>query len=144
MKALTLEEFAQDMRRGGDIRQADMADEILALIDIEEDCAEPYSDLCADIAHYAKEFSNPDDAAKALEWIGDRSDLLKEIEDALTENGREPEGTDNAADTVKHLLKDMREIEEILEGEGRDGAGDIAEALRHTLANWPPKLEYDL
>ena len=140
MKPLTLEEFAQDMRRGGDIRQADMADEILALIDIETEVAEPYSTLCCDIEHYAKEFSNPTDAVRALEWLGDRSNLLGEIEKQL----EEAKCTGDADDAVKTAFGELEEIADILKAEGWDGEGDIVEALRHTLASWPPKLEYDL
>lgn len=140
MKPLTLQEFAEDMRRGGDIRQADMADEILALIDIEAEVAEPYSTLCCDIEHYAKDYSNPDDAVKALEWIGDRSNLLAEIEKQFEEADRKGD----VDDAVKAALGELGEIRDILEAEGWDGEGDIVEALRHTLANWPPKLEYDL
>jgi hypothetical protein len=82
-----LKEFAEDMRRKGDIRDTDFADEILALLDIEADVAEPYSDLCFDIENYAKDFSNRDDAPKALEWLGDRSNMLAEIEKHLAEAG---------------------------------------------------------
>lgn len=101
MKPLNLQEFAEDMRRKGDIRQADMADEILALLDIEKEVAEPYSTLRDDIEHYAKDYSNPDDAAKALEWIGDRSNLLAEIEELLKASGR----IGDVDDEIKKLIE---------------------------------------
>jgi hypothetical protein len=102
-----LKEFAEELRRKGSGREVDFADEILDLLDIEEEVAEPYSTLCGDIEHYAKDFSNPDDAAKALEWIGDRSNLLKEIEDQLKEVGRDKGANGlpiDADDAVKDLI----------------------------------------
>lgn len=69
MKALTLEEFAQDLRRSGDIRTADIADNILALLDLEEEVAEPYSEICANLEHYAPHTVN--DARRAVEWLGE-------------------------------------------------------------------------
>jgi hypothetical protein len=101
MRPLNLKEFAEDMRRKGDIRDTDLADEILALIDIEEEVAEPYSTLCHDIEHYAKDYSNPDDAEKALEWVGDRSNLLAEIEELLKASGR----TGDVDDEIKRLIE---------------------------------------
>lgn len=146
MKPHTLEEFAQDLRIKGDYREADFADEILALIDIEEEIAEPYGNLCSDIEHYAKEFSNPDDAAKALEWIGDRSDLLKEIEDALKDDGHEPEGTADTADAVRELLGTMTQAEALLERAGWPGTDfiDALEKLIERAEKAPPAMEYDL
>jgi hypothetical protein len=101
MKPLNLQEFAEELRRKGDWREADFADEILALLDIEEEVAEPYSTLCHDIEHYAKDYSNPDDAEKALEWVGDRSNLLGEIEELLKASGR----TGDVDDEIKKLIE---------------------------------------
>lgn len=101
MRPLNLKEFAEELRRKGDYREVDFADEILALIDIEEEVAEPYSTLCHDIEHYAEKFSNPDDAEKALEWVGDRSNLLAEIEELLKTSGR----TGDVDDEIKKLIE---------------------------------------
>lgn len=87
MTPLTLREFADNLRMSGDWREAEFADEILTLIDIEEEVSEPYGTLCDDLEHYAPEHrGNP---AKALEWVGDRSNLLAEIEEQLKEAGRD-------------------------------------------------------
>jgi len=149
MRALSLEEFAQDMRRKGDIRQADMADEILALLDLEEEVAEPYSNLCADLEHYAPA-ELAEKPEKACEWLGDRSNLLKEIEEHLKEAGREPQGTNDTADAVKELLGLLSEADAILEAAGWPGDGDFIEALQglaERAARAPEEIEvmtYDL
>lgn len=142
MRPLNLQEFAEDMRRKGDIRDADLADEILALIDIEQDVAEPYSTLCCDIEHYAKDFSNPDDAAKALEWIGDRSNLLKEIEEELDKDGR----TGDTDDQVKALLETLAKIRDIIGVPDTATDEDIENAIQALVDRAPaaPAMEYDL
>lgn len=98
MRPFNLREFAEDMRRKGDIRDADLADEILALIDIEDEVAEPYSTLCDDIEHYCPNNETPQ---RALEWIGDRSNLLAEIEEFLKASGR----TGDVDDEIKKLIE---------------------------------------
>ncbi|MFL6707972.1 MAG: hypothetical protein ACJ8HI_07175 [Massilia sp.] len=141
MKPLNLKEFAEDMRRKGDIRNTDLADEILALIDIEEAVAEPYSTLCFDIEHYAKDFSNPDDAAKALEWIGDRSNLLKEIEEELDKDGR----TGDTDDQIKALLETFAKIRDIIGVPDTATDEDIENAIQALVDAAPAKeLTYDL
>lgn len=147
MKPLTLEEFAQDMRRKGDIRDTDLADEILALIDLEADVAEPYSTLCGTIEDYAKdgEFSNPDDAGRALEFLGDRSNLLREIEKLL----EEADHKGDVDDTIKELLGTMKEAEAILEAAGWPGTDflDALQGLVDRAARAPEEAEivtYDL
>jgi hypothetical protein len=148
MRPLNLEEFAQEMRRGGDIRQADMADEILALIDIEEEVAEPYSNLCDDLNNVAPD-GLTDKPEKQMEWVIDRSNLLEEIEDELREKGKAPEGTADTADAVKELLGTMAEAEAILEAAGWPGT-DFIEALQglaERAARAPEEIEvmtYDL
>ena len=84
--------------------------------------------------------ANPGKPDKQLEWLGDRSALLSELQDELAKSDR----TGDVDDVVKKMIADLENVAEILEGEGWDRSGDIAEALRHTLANWPPKMEYDL
>jgi hypothetical protein len=102
MRPLDLKEFAEDMRRKGDIRDADLADEILALLDIEADVAEPYSELCLDISFLVpKELE--DKPAKSVEWLGDRSNMLKEIEKHLAEAGHEGD----ADDAVKAVIGEL-------------------------------------
>lgn len=135
MQPLTLKEFAQQLRMDG----CEFADEIFDLIDLEEEIAEPYGNLCYDIEQYAKDFSNPDDASKALEWLGDRSNLLAEIEKALDEDGR----TGDTDDQVKAMLETLSNIHDII------GAADTAtdedlETLIQALAERPAPTEYDL
>jgi hypothetical protein len=138
MRSQSLEEFAEDMRRKGDIRDADLADEILALLDIEAEVAEPYSDLLADLEIYAPEGLR-DKPEKAMEWLGDRSNLLAEIEKEL-EEAKRPGDVDDA---VKDLLKTMADAEAILEAAGWPGDGDFIEGIQ-ALANRPEPMEYDL
>lgn len=114
MTVLTLQEFAEDMRRKGDIRNTDLADEILDLIALETDVAEPYANLCCDLEHYAKDYSNPDDALKAVEWLGDRSNLLAEIERLLEKAGH----TGDVDDVVKKLCEDLEEARAVLSENG--------------------------
>lgn len=142
MRPQSLQEFAEDMRRRGDIRDADLADEILMLVDLEEEVAEPYSTLRYDIEQYAKDggFSNPDDALKAVEWLGDRSNMLTDIEQIL-EDAKRPGNVD---DVVRELLATLKAAEAILEEQGWPGDGDFIEGI-HALADRPePPLEYDL
>jgi hypothetical protein len=124
MRPLNLQEFAEDMRRKGDIRDADMADEILALLDIEAEVAEPYSDLCADLENCAPK-GLAEQPAKALEWVIDRSNLLLEIEGHLKEAKRDGDPDD----AVKELLGTMADAEAILEAAGWPGM-DFLEALQ--------------
>lgn len=142
MRPLNLKEFAEDMRRKGDIRDADLADEILALVDLEEEVAEPYSTLCYDVEQYAKDggYSNPDDALKSVEWLGDRSNLLRDIEKEL-EDAKRPGDVD---DVIRELLATLKAAEAILEEQGWPGDGDFIEGI-HALADRPESpLEYDL
>lgn len=141
MKPLNLEEFAEELRRKGDWREADFADDILALVDIEAEVAEPYGELRSEIEHYAKDggFSNPDDALKAAEWLGDRSNLLQEIEEELTKAGHKGD----ADDVVKAMIGTLADAEAILEAAGWPGDGDFIAALQ-ALAERPAPMEYDL
>jgi hypothetical protein len=144
MRPLTLQEFAEDMRRKGDIRDTDLADEILDLLVLEEEVAEPYSNLCADLEIYA-----PVDMAerpeRAMEWLGDRSNLLADIEKELKEANR----NGDVDDVVKELLGTMEQAEAILEAAGWPG-GDFLEALQglaERAARAPEEVEiipYDL
>lgn len=113
MKALTLQEFAEDMRRKGDIRNADLADEILGLIDIEADVAEPYSKICDYLSCYVPQ-TLQDEHVKAVEWLGDRSNLLTEIEEQLEKAGH----AGDVDDVIKKLCEDLVEAREVLAENG--------------------------
>lgn len=124
MKPLDLREFAEDMRRRGDIRDADLADEILALIDIEEEVAEPYSTLCLDISFLVPK-ALEDNPAKSVDWLGDRSNLLTDIEQQLADAKR-PGDVDHV---IKEMIGTLADAEKILEAAGWPGM-DFLEALQ--------------
>lgn len=144
MRPLNAREFAEQLRLEGN----EFADEILDLIDIEEEVAEPYSELCGDIEHYApdKLKNTHNEHARTVEWLGDRSALLTEIEDQLRDDGREPEGTQDAGDIVKELIDEFGNFETIMREHGGWTEGDLQDALFALIerADKAPKLEYDL
>lgn len=125
MKPYTLEEFAQELRLKGDHREVDFADEILALLNLEEEVAEPYSNLCDDLNIIAPK-ALTDRPEKQMEWVIDRSNLLTEIEDQLKEAKREGDPDD----AVKELLDTLSDAENILEAAGWPGSGDFVDALQ--------------
>jgi hypothetical protein len=124
MRSQSLEEFAEDMRRKGDIRDADLADDILALIDIETEVAEPYSDLCDELNWDVPE-GLKDKPEKALEYLRDRSNMLADIEKLIAESDALPKTGPNGL-PIKRDTDDA--IRELLEA----------------LAERPEPLEYDL
>lgn len=139
MRPLNLQEFAEELRRKGDPREAEFATEILDLLQVEEECAEPFSDLCYDIAHYAKGYDHAEIAPKALEWIGDRSNLLKQIEEELDKDGR----SGDVDDQVKQLIETVASIRNILSlEEGTDE--DLEIAIQGLMDREPKTVEYDL
>jgi hypothetical protein len=143
VRPLNLKEFAEDMRRKGDIRDADLADEILALVDIEEEVAEPYSNLCDDLAHYAPE-GLKENPAKAVEWLGDRSHELDEIRELFSEEELSetsiPEAMRERIDALANFETIMREHGGWTEGDLQDGLFALIERAGK-LSN---DLEYDL
>lgn len=130
MEPLTLEEFANNLRTYGTWSEVEFATEILDLIHLEEDVAEPYSDLCADIEHSAPT-DLKDNHVKALERLNDRSHLLDEIEKHFSEAGYDDKV--DTADNVKIILGTLSDAEDILETAGWPGDGDFIESL-HELA----------
>lgn len=124
MTPYNLKEFAEQLRLEGN----DFGNEILDLLDLEEEVAEPYGTLCDDLRHYA-----PDDLKekpeKALEWLGDRSHLLAEIEEQLREAGHDGD----VDDVIKEIIGTLDQAEDILEAAGGPGDGDFIESL-HGLA----------
>jgi hypothetical protein len=103
MRPLNLQEFAEDLRVSApDFRTADFADEILELVELEKEVAEPYSELCVDLDNYAPK-ALEGKPAKAVEWLGDRSNLLEEIEKLLEDAGRKGD----VDDVVKAMLEEL-------------------------------------
>lgn len=138
MRPLNLKEFAEGLRRKGDIRDADLADEILALLDLEEEVAEPYSNLLVDLENAVPKDLR-DKPEKAMEWLGDRSNLLAEIEKALEEAGHKGD----ADDVIKGLIGTLADAEKILEDHGWPGT-DFLNALENLAENALTIPEYDL
>lgn len=143
MKPYTLEEFAEELRRKGDYREFEFADEILALIDIEEEVAEPYSTLCDDLNHYGPE-GLKDKPEKQCEWLGDRSHELDEIRELFSEEELSEHGI---ADAVKERLETIENFETAMREHGGWTEGDLQDALFALIeraGKLGNDLEYDL
>ncbi len=140
MRPHTLEEFAQNLRITGDYREVEFADEILMLLDIEEEVAEPYSDLCDDVTYHApKELKkNP---AKAAEWLNDRSAELDEITDLFPEAVLD--GKD-IPDQIKDMIDARDNFETIMRKHGGWTEGDLQDALFALIERAAKPPEYDL
>lgn len=138
MRPHTLKEFAENLRITGDWREVEFADEILELITLEEDVAEPYSDLCSDLEHTAPD-DLKDKPAKALERLNDRSHLLGEIETLLKDAGRDGD----VDDVVKEMIGTLGDAEDILEAAGWPGGSDFIDGIQ-ALADRPAPMEFDL
>lgn len=141
MRPHTLEEFAQELRIKGDWREAEFGMEILDLLALEEEVAEPYSDLCADLEYYAPDGlkGKPE---KVVEWLAGRAALLDEIENELKERGREPEGTADTADAVREALGTLDYIADTLDVNDA-WEGDMENSIKR-LCERPKPMEYDL
>lgn len=137
MRPLNLKEFAQQLRLEGN----EFADEILVLTTLEDDVAEPYLTLCGDLEHYAKG-SGKKKHTQMLEWLGDRSNLLGDIEDDLERAGYDGD----ADDSIKGMIGTVEEIEDIMREHGGWVEGDLQDALFALIerADQAPKREYDL
>lgn len=148
MQPHTLKEFAQQLRLTGNYREVEFADEILTLIDLEIDVAEPYWELVGDIEHSAPA-DLKDKPGKALERLNDRSATLDEIETALRDAGKDELAKDTD-DVVKALLGILSDAEDILETAGWPGDVDFITSLNELAeraARAPEEMEvttYDL
>lgn len=100
MKIHSLTEFAHNLYNTGTPRDMEFAKEILILIDFEQNSR--HDEICEDLEKYAKGQGDP---LRQVEWLGDRSNMLAEIEEALTEAKILPDGTDDAADAVKKIIE---------------------------------------
>jgi predicted CopG family antitoxin len=125
MKPHTLEEFAQELRLKGDYREADFADEILALLDIEEEVAEPYSNLCDDLNNAAPK-GLEDKPEKQMEWVIDRSNELDEIYELFS---KEKLGEQGVVDAIREMVETTAQAEALIERAGWPGSGEFIEAL---------------
>lgn len=135
MRPLNLKEFAQALRTEGH----PFADEILDLLDLETEVAEPYGNLCDDLDHYVP--TNPGRPDKQLEWLGDRSALLSEIQDELAKSDR----TGDVDDIVKEMISTLDQAEALLmQSQWLSEGGDFLTALETVLGVAKPQMEYDL
>jgi hypothetical protein len=136
MRPLNLQEFAEELRRQGN----EFADDILMLIDIEQEVAEPYSTLCDDVAHYAPE-ALKEHPVRAVEWLGDRSNELDEIRGCFSE---EAMSESSVADLIKELQDERENIETVMREHGGWTEGDLQDALFALIDRTPAAMEYDL
>lgn len=104
-------EFAENMRLSGDIRTADLADEILVALD-SEPLVEQLESLIGDISHYVPDVLK-EEPERAVEWLGDRSQELDEIYELMREHGGWVEG--DLDDALKALIERASKIENDLE-----------------------------
>lgn len=141
MAPLDLREFAERLRITGTSQECDFADEILTLLDLESEVAEPYWKLCDDLAQYAKvgKYPHGDKPEKVVEWLGDRSNLLDELKEEFGKHNR----TGDIDDETREVLETLADAETILRKRGHWTEGEFLDALA-TLAEREPALKYDL
>lgn len=132
MKPLNLREFAEGLALT-DAREHAL--EILENLDFIDTCQ--FEEIQNQLLHYSKD-SGTIDNLKKLEWIGDRSHLLGEIQDELQKHKFEGD-TD---DVVRDLAETHRTIEGLLRDKGLlADDGDILESVLQLLERVP---QYDL
>lgn len=131
-------EFAENMRLSGDIRTADLADEILMALD-SEPLVEQLESLIGDISHYVPDVLK-EKPERAVEWLGDRSQELDEIRECFSEEAM-------AASSIPELIKELQEgrddIETVMREHGGWVEGDLQDAL-FALIERASKIENDL
>lgn len=125
MKFLDLREFAEHMRITGDSQGCDFADEILSLLDIEAEVAEPFYTLCDNLDHYAPDLKGKPE--KQLEWIGDRSHLLDELKEKFEQHGYTEGDVD---DRLAEVLDTLATAEDTLRKRGHWQDGEFIDALQ--------------
>lgn len=132
MRPLNAREFAEQLRLEGH----PFADEVMDALDSEA-TVDAYNELTDDLDHYAKSKGTP---ARQLEWIGDRSKLLAEIETALGDANR----VRDVDDEIKDMLTTLEQAEALLmQSRWLSEGGDLISALESVLGCAKPQ-EYDL
>lgn len=135
---IDLREFAEKLYVSGTAQEAEFAKEILENLDFVETAE--HLELCEDIEHYTKGAKCKSDPRSQVEWLGDRSDLLDEIEEkfadrpqALAYIGESWKAEKDAADLVESLLDTVEAAAEALEVEGLEGELlDMLQSLKDT------------
>lgn len=101
MKFLNALEFAQYLRMEGN----EWADEIINALEFEQNSR--HSEIVDDIRYHAPDHLK-EDTVRSVEWLGDRSNLLDELQDTLDKNGFEGVDIDDA---LEELLKRPKPLE---------------------------------
>lgn len=115
MKPADLREFAEKLYASTH-PDADFGKEILELLGLVE-VEETHIELCKELASYVpKEWENRKPSAQ-VERLGDRSDLLEEIEDVISKNKELLEGNGiaigvgrDAAETVLAIVESLPKV----------------------------------
>jgi hypothetical protein len=140
MRPANLQEFGELLYAQGKGQEADFGAEICDMI--ANDMGEEYADLCNDLDDcLPKESLFIGKPAKAIEWLGDRVNLLVELEDTLEKNGYEGD----ADDALDRLISDLSELDaakKILTDSKHWHGGDFQDALAKLCERLP--VEYDL
>lgn len=117
MKPADLREFAEKLYVTAP-RHEEFAKEILELLDREEDSVE--AEMIEELEHHCPEGMHGKDPLKMIEYLGDRDDVLTEIEKKITDhkfvlkawaiNERPLSDADDLVDDLFDVLFDLDEI----------------------------------
>lgn len=151
MKPADLREFAEKLYVTAP-RHEEFAKEILELLDREEDSVE--AEMIEELEHHCPEGMHGKDPLKMIEYLGDRDDVLLEIEKKITDTApilrrwgiparAIKDVDDTVGDTVGDLLDLLDDVELALNAEGLTGnILDMLAELRERKDASP--MEYDL
>lgn len=125
MKPADLREFAEKLYVTAP-RHEEFAKEILELLDREEDSVE--AGMIKELEHHCPEGMHGKDPLKMIEYLGDRDDVLLEIEKKITDTapilrrwGIPARAIKDVDDTVGDLLDLLDDVEFALNAEGLTG-----------------------
>lgn len=125
MKPADLREFAEKLYVTAP-RHEEFAKEILELLDREEDSVE--AEMIEELEHHCPEGMHGKDPLKMIEYLGDRDDVLLEIEKKITDTapilrrwGIPARAIKDVDDTVGDLLDLLDVVEFALNAEGLTG-----------------------
>lgn len=125
MKPADLREFAEKLYVTAP-RHEEFAKEILELLDREEDSVE--AEMIEELEHHCPEGMHGKDPLKMIEYLGDRDDVLLEIEKKITDTapilrrwGIPARAIKDVDDTVGDLLDLLDDVEFALNAEGLTG-----------------------
>src|SRR5690606_7328131 len=81
MTPTDLREFAENLYTSGTAQEMEFAKEILENLNFVENAE--HEELCKDIQYYVPVEMRTKNARDLVEWIGDRSNLLKDVEETM-------------------------------------------------------------